>query len=446
MDSALLARLYVDHVAEIERRYAPVLAQAGYDALAIHSGSYKLRTEFDDQSWPLRPTPHFQHWLPLSQADCALIVHPGQRPTLCWMRITSFWERPPKLAYDYFRDSFAIVEIDSADQVKQHLPPGKVAFIGEDRSRAPLWGIPDEAQNPKDLVGPLDQLRARKTPYEVACIAEANRIAAAGHDEVLHRFRDGDESELELHLAFLRATGQDDPETPYKNIVALGENSATLHHVSYVKERRKRAAESLLVDAGASFQGYCSDITRTWVKGKSAGADAFAQLVDETEKMQQRLCHQIVVGRPYEELHEEAHRQVGEILRTVGVVKLSAEETVKAGVSRTFFPHGLGHSLGLQCHDVGCALVKPKVDNPYLRNTSTIAETQVFTVEPGIYFIDSLLDALKQGPQAGAIDWRLVDALRPLGGVRIEDDLLVTGGSQVTRNITRELLPVGGGA
>jgi Xaa-Pro dipeptidase len=446
MDSALLAKLYVAHVAEVERRYAPLLQQNGFDAVVIHSGSLKSRTEFDDQFWALRPTPHFQHWLPLAEADCALIVQPGKRPILARMRITSFWERPQKLALDYFLGSFEIVEIDAADQVKQHLPPGKVAFLGEDRSRAVLWGIPEEAQNPKDLIGPLDQIRAKKTPYEIACVVEANRIAARGHDEVLRRFRAGDESELELHLAFLAATGQDDPETPYKNIVALGENGATLHHIAYVKQRKKRPAESLLLDAGAGFQGYCSDITRTWVKGKGPSADAFAHLVAEVEAMQQRLCKQVEVGKPYEELHEEAHRQVGEILRTVGVVKLSAEETAAAGVSRTFFPHGLGHSLGLQCHDVGCALVKPKVDNPYLRNTSTIAETQVFTVEPGIYFIGSLLDALKAGPHAGAVDWGLVETLAQLGGVRIEDDLVVTGGAQVTRNLTRELLPVGGGA
>ena len=89
------------------------------------------------------------------------------------------------------------------------------------------------------------------------------------------------------------------------------------------------------------------------------------------------------------------------------------EAAVRAGITRAFFPHGLGHSLGLQCHDVGCALIKPKPENPYLRNTTTITPRQCFTIEPGIYFIDALLAELRQGEHAGVIDWKLVDELTP---------------------------------
>ncbi len=446
MQSMDLTKLYAEHLADLERRYAPVLSAAGFDALAIHSGSLKKRTEFDDQYWPLRPTPYFHHWIPLSQADCALILQPGKRPILAWMKVTSFWERPAKPESDHFIGSFDIVSIEKSADVKQHLPAGaRIAFLGEDKATATAWGLADEVCNPLPLVGPLDRLRAFKTPYEIACIVEASRRAAVGHEAVLKAFRDSDRSELELHLLYLAATHQDDPETPYKNIVALGANGATLHHVSYVKEAAHVPCQSLLLDAGSTYLGYCSDITRTWVKGSGAAESAFAHLVAEVEAMQLRLCGQIKLGLPYEELHDDAHRQVTEILRTVGVIKASLEEARAAGLSRSFFPHGLGHSLGLQCHDVGCALVKPKVDNPYLRNTSTITESQVFTVEPGIYFIDRLLDELRQGPHSSKIDWPLCDELAQLGGVRIEDDLVVTGGPQVTRNLTRELLPVGGG-
>src|SRR5207244_12319216 len=142
-------------------------------------------------------------------------------------------------------------------------------------------------------------LRVRKTGYEVACLAEANRRAARGHDELRTLFAGSDRSELELHLAFLGSTRQDDAETPYKNIVALGRHAATLHHIAY--EKRAAPAGSLLVDAGASFAGYCSDITRTWVKGGGAIASSYAQLVSGLEAMQQRLCASVRVGMPYEE-------------------------------------------------------------------------------------------------------------------------------------------------
>jgi Xaa-Pro dipeptidase len=80
-----------------------------------------------------------------------------------------------------------------------------------------------------------------------------------------------------------------------------------------------------------------------------------------------------------------------------------------------------------------------------LRNTSIITEGQVFTVEPGIYFIEGLLAQLQASEHASKVDWTLVRELAIMGGVRIEDDLVVTGGEATTRNLTREVLPMGGG-
>ncbi|MFO0672229.1 MAG: Xaa-Pro dipeptidase [Polyangiaceae bacterium] len=447
MDRALLLRAYQDHVRTLTREYERVLAQAGYDGVVIHSGSPKKRTEFDDQYWPLRPTPHFQHWVPVSDPDCALIFVAGVGPLLVWTRVTSYWEKPAPPEHDHFVSALRVERPSSAETVRELLPQGKkLAFIGEDVAWATRWGVPEADVNPKDLVGPLDRLRTRKTEYEALCLAEANRRAAVGHKALHDAFVQGDRSELELHLLYLTATAQDDAETPYKNIVALGENAATLHHVSYRKQPRSRDGETLLVDAGATFLGYCSDITRTWVKGKSATVSTFAEMVEGLEAAQRALCNDVTVGKGYEGLHEASHQKVAEILRSAGIVKGSAEEAFAAGVTRAFYPHGLGHSLGLQCHDVGCALVKPKPENPWLRNTSTIEPTQVFTIEPGIYFIDHLIEELRGGPHAGLVDFDVVKALAPMGGIRIEDDLLVLepGGAGPVRNFTRELLPVGG--
>jgi len=162
--------------------------------------------------------------------------------------------------------------------------------------------------------------------------------------------------------------------------------------------------------------------------------------------MQQRLCAAIRVGMPYEDLHDASHRLAAEVLRAVGIVRGSIDEVVTTGVTRAFYPHGLGHSLGLQTHDVGCALRGVRPGNAFLRNTSDIAPGQVFTIEPGIYFIDELLTPLRSSSHAALVSWDIVDALAPLGGVRIEDDLHVVGGKAIVRNLTREHLPAGGGA
>ncbi len=427
-----LDRLYLDHVADLERRFARVLSEQGWDAVVIESGALQKRSRFDDQYWPLRPCPHFQHWLALAEADCALVVRQGHRTKLLRPAATSFWEKPAPPETTAFEQAFDVVRVQSASDARVHHGPGRVAFVGEGR------------ESPAELVKALDALRTIKTPYEVACIAEANRRAKLGHDALRDAFRDGDVSELDLHLLFLKATAQDDWETPYKNIVALGENAATLHHVAYGRQARGRAAESLLVDAAATCRGYCGDVTRTWVKGTGAAASAFAQLVAGVEAMQQRLCAAVRVGMPYEALHDDSHRQVGAILREVGLVTGSAEAAVSTGVTRAFYPHGLGHSLGLQTHDVGCGLRAPRGDNPFLRNTSDVAEGQVFTIEPGIYIIEALLAPFRDKPEGKIVDWTMVEALAPLGGVRIEDDVVVRPDG--VRNLTREQMPLGGGS
>jgi Xaa-Pro dipeptidase len=425
-----LRYLHRAHVEQLSREVAAALEKTGFDALALHSGAPLKRTEADDQHWPLRPTPHFQHWLPLAEPGCLLILVPGRQPVLVRPPVRSFWESPAPPEEDHFWASFEVVELVPP------LPPGRVAFVGDEARAAAELKIADV--NPPALVRALDGLRVYKTAYEVECLAEASRRAARGHEELRRLFHDADRSELELHLAFLGTTRQDDAETPYKNIVALGKHAATLHHVSYAK--RAQPAQSLLVDAGACFAGYCSDITRTWVKGSGAAASAFGQLISGMEAMQQRLCAQVRVGMPYEQLHDDSHRQVAGILREVGISRLPEDELVSRGITRAFYPHGLGHSLGLQCHDVGCALRPPRGDNPFLRNTTDIAPRQVFTIEPGLYFIESLLAPLRDSPD---IDWKLVDALSAFGGIRIEDDVVVQ--DRGIRNLTREVLPLGGG-
>ncbi len=431
-----LTRTYAEHIAWLERAYAEALDATGFEAVVLHSGAQQKRAEADDQYWPLRPSPHFQHWLPLSEPDCLLVVQPGRRPRLLWPRGTSYWERPAAPDSDHWQSSFEIIEVSSPEAMRDYLPREGAALIGERRSVPDVWGA-GHAVNPEELVKQLDELRTRKTAYEVLCIAEANRRAAAGHRRVAEAFLSGDHAELDLHLLFLAATRQDDPETPYKNIVALGSNAATLHHISYGRTVARRPAESLLIDAGATYQGYTSDITRTYVKGAGGAGETFTHLVTRVEQMQAQLCGEAVAGLPFPELHERAHGHVAGILHDLGIVRMPPAEIASAGVTRAFFPHGLGHSLGLQCHDVGCAEIPPTEQTDWLRNTTVIAPGQVFTIEPGVYFIEGKLAELRAGPHASAVDWRLVEELAALGGVRIEDDVHVTGAGAPVDNLTR---------
>ena len=442
MDTENLSQLYRDHIRTVEARYAAALAATGFDVVIVHSGTPKKRTELDDQYFPLRPTPEFHLWAPLTDPDCFVVFESGKKAQLVWPECKSFWERPAPPNATHFMATLDVRRIDQPDLAA--FTGKRVAWYGEDVARASTLGIAADGLNPPALVTALDRGRILKTPYEMVCLAEANRLAALGHEAVRKAFAGGACSEFELHLAFLGATRQDDQETPYKNIVALGRNGAVLHHVSYGRDATRAA--SLLLDAGACYLGYCSDITRTWARGDaghggSAGS-AFAGLVLAMEAMQKRLVAKVAVGMPYEELHDESHRQLSVILVEAGIARGSAEEFDARGVSRAFYPHGLGHSLGLVTHDVGCASLRPRADNPFLRNTSSVAEDQVFTIEPGLYFIDGLLAALRGKPEGKLVDWNMVEALTPYGGIRIEDDVQVL--AHGVRNFTREVLPIGG--
>ena len=244
------------------------------------------------------------------------------------------------------------------------------------------------------------------------------------------------QSELDLHLHYLRQTKQDSTQTPYGNIVAFGSNAAILHHVHYGREVDSTPDQSLLVDAGANYMGYASDITRTTVRGTSQAAQDFRALIAGLDAMQVELIAEVKPGVAYEALHNLAHTKLATLLVESGLCTGRAEDLRSAGITQAFFPHGLGHSLGLQVHDVGCRLVPPSDQNPFLRNTSTITEGQVFTLEPGCYFIDALLSPLRETAAKSMISWPTLAALQPFGGIRIEDNLVVSATASI--NLTRD--------
>lgn len=439
-DAAQLEAFYAAHVAHLNERYGRALEAAGYDTLVIHSGTAREQCPFDDQYWPLRPTPAFSHWLPLIEPRCALVIEPGKKPVLHRPLVQDFWEGPLAPESEHFWSELEVCECDSVATLMQRLPRGeRVAYIGSDPGALEALAAPADAINPPALITAVDEIRSRKTDYERLCIAEANRRACLGHAAVMDAFVAAPVSELELHLMYLQVTQQDATDTPYSNIVAIDEHAATLHHIHYGRSQPGDSAHSLLVDAGATYLGYASDVTRTTVFGEGADADAFRQLVRHIEALQAAVIDEIRVGKNYEELHDHAHELLADVLRELGVGKASRDELVQSGATRTFLPHGLGHSLGIQVHDVGTRGREPKPENPFLRNTSDIAEGQVFTIEPGCYFIGPLLEKLREQPVAASLDWGLIDRLARFGGVRIEDNIAVLADGTV--NLTRDNWP-----
>lgn len=428
-----LDALYAAHVATLTDRVSLALERAGYDRVVIHAGDLVLRSRFDDLEWPFRPTPAFCHWASWPWPGSAVVLEKGRAARLLARRRSDFWERPEARDADLVRRGIDVTEVESSAELRSAAERPRSAFIGETKEAGIRLGFEEPDINPPALVELLHETRVHKTPYEVASLAEANRRAARGHRAVAAAFLEGERSELGLHLLHLGVIGEDQP--PYGNIVALGDAAAVLHHHDY---RDRPEARSLLLDAGAGARGYAADITRTHVApGDDSG---FAELVASMDALQQAVIARIEVGIGYESLHDQAHDLLGGLLVEHGLVTCSAEAAVHQGLTRVFFPHGLGHSLGVQVHDVGCRRTPPRKENAWLRNTRTIETGQVFTIEPGLYFIDALLEPLRSEPLGESVRWDRIERLRGYGGIRIEDDVLVLDGSAKgrVRNLSRE--------
>jgi Xaa-Pro dipeptidase len=430
-------RLFAGHVAELRRR-ADVALQAGAcDGLVAYSGRPRYAFQ-DDRPYPFVVNPHFKHWVPITDApDCFVAYSPGARPRLCYCQPADYWHRPPQLPEGEWQREFDIhlVRDVAAARDLLGLQRARHAFIGEWQDEFAAWGF--GAVNPPAVLASLHYARAAKTPYELECMRHASVMAARGHLAARDTFLTGG-SEYEAHMAYCAAAGVREEELPYGNIVAYNEGGAVLHY-QHLERRRGGPRRSFLIDAGAQLRGYASDITRTW----SGGDAGFSALVGAMDSLQQRLCAGIRPGRDYREVHLEAHRAIGALLHDAGIVFCNAETAVAERVTSVFFPHGIGHLLGLQVHDVAGLAADasgtreiPRPDgHPFLRLTRTLEPGFVVTVEPGIYFIDLLLEAARADGRGRHIDWSAVERLKPFGGIRIEDDVACTGGDP--ENLTR---------
>jgi Xaa-Pro dipeptidase len=425
------------HLSTLAARTADALGASGFDRLVIHSGLEKPAF-LDDQAYPFRANPHFLWWAPLTDAPrCLLQVEPGAKPLLLFHAPQDYWHLPPVLPDAPWTRQFDIRPVRDWAATRDALPrpDARTAFIGE-----PFAGLEDlgfESINPPALLRRLHEHRVRKTPYELACLRVASRLGVRGHRAAHEAWRSG-ASEYAIHQAFVTASGQRESEQPYAAIVARGSHAATLHY-QHLERGAPASPGSLLIDAGAACRGYASDITRSY----AAQDGEFAALIAGMEDLQQSLCAAVRPGMDWRDLHLTAHHLVAELLRDAGILRIDPQAAVDTGVSGVFLPHGLGHLLGLQVHDVAgfhpqpdAPPVPPPPGHGALRLTRVLEAGFVVTMEPGLYFIDLLLEQARAGAHAAAIDWQVVDRLRPHGGIRIEDDLVVTDSGH--ENLTRD--------
>lgn len=432
-----LGALYGGHLEAVTARHDHALEKAGASHAVIYSGNPKLAF-LDDYHHPFKANPHFVSWAPLTALPFSYIVYtPGETPVLIYYQPRDYWHVVPGSPDGYWTSHFEIRIVHSTDDVAAHLPADreKCIAIGEFEDASLAFGI--ERINPTTAINILHLARGIKTEYELAVIRLAAERGAAGHVAAESAFRDG-QSEFDIHRAYCKAVSHTEPELPYGNIVAHNNHGAVLHYTDFDREPPD-LIRSFLIDAGAQVHGYASDITRTY----SNGDQRFQDLVNRMDAMELEIVSKVQAGIDYRDLHVGTHKMLAALLVDVELATGDPDTLLETGVTSAFFPHGLGHLLGIQVHDVGGhqeneagTTIDPPSGHPFLRLTRVLEEDMVLTIEPGMYIIDMLLEKLRGSAAEHHVNWKTVDWLRPYGGIRVEDDIRVMANGQ--ENLTRD--------
>lgn len=387
---------------------------------------------------------HFKAWVPVTDVPhCWLLVDGVNKPKLWFYSPVDYWHSVEALPSSYWTHEIELIHLKNVDDIQKELAPfinKNTAYIGPNTQRADSLGVSLDNVNNQSLLNYYHYYRAYKTGYELACMREAQKMAVNGHIAAREAFQ-AELSEFDINMAYLMATGHRDTDVPYGNIVALNEHAAVLHYTK-LDHQSPDEYRSFLIDAGAEYNGYAADITRTYSAKEN---HEFTALVKDMNDAQQALIATMKAGVRYSEYHIQMHQRIAGLLHKYGIVKgISEEEMVSEGLTTPFLPHGLGHALGLQVHDAGGFMQDDKGTHlaapamyPFLRCTRIVEPGMVLTIEPGFYFIDSLLAPWREGKYRSHFDWHLIEHFKPFGGIRIEDNIIIHDNK--IENMTRDL-------
>jgi Xaa-Pro aminopeptidase len=293
---------------------------------------------------------------------------------------------------------------------------------------APIAGVQADQELSAAVKVCIDEARRVKDEAELAILERACTATAAGFARAQEVLRPGvSERTIQIELeAEMFRHGAD--SVGYETIVAAGSHAAVLH--SQPSERIVAEDDVVLVDAGGAIAGYTADVTRTFPAGSrfTAEQQAIYDVVLAAELAAIARCR---AGVEWHDVHRTAAAELARGLRHLGILKIGVEEALESEAIALFFPHGVGHMVGLGVRDVGgrapgreegrlCCGAKVRVDLP-------IQVGYLMTIEPGIYFVPAILDDPEwRNKFPNAVAWDDLPRWRKVGGIRIEDNVLIT--------------------
>ncbi|MEP5944413.1 MAG: aminopeptidase P family protein, partial [Balneola sp.] len=292
------------------------------------------------------------------------------------------------------------------------------------------------------LVDALTYCRVLKTDWELDQLREACRVNDLAYLEVMRSIKPG-MYEYEMKAIFNKVQIENGlMQDAYNGIFASGVNASILHYV--VNNSKIKDGDLFLMDSGFECNGYASDYTRTFpANGKYT--DIQKGIYNSVLAGMNKVLGSIKPGVKMEDLHLLAARTMMEGLKDMGVVKGNVDDMMEENIFALFFPHGLGHFLGLDTHDVGgYPKGVDRIERPgikFLRARRELLPGMVVTIEPGIYFVPAVLEPAIADPEKNQfLNTEKVESLLGFGGVRIEDDIIVTeDGMENMTNVPKEV-------
>jgi Xaa-Pro dipeptidase len=439
------------------RRLLDRLRQRGVPerAVVLLQGGAQQNEYDTDRGLPFRQESFFQYLFGVKEPGFSGAIEVGSgRATLFMPRQPAEWAvwmgriHPP----EHFRALYEVDAVRHADELPaalQAMRPDVLLLLHGRNTDSHLMAVPahfagiERFRTDTAVLHPeLVECRLRKSPEEVDLLEYVNAVSSAAHVEVMRRCRPG-VAEYQLEAAFLHDVYARGGArfTAYTCICGGGVHSAVLHygHQGAPNDGTLRDGDLFLIDSGAEYHGYASDITCTYPVSGRFTADQRA-IYEAVLAANRAVQQSMKPGVPWPDMHRLAERVIAERLRDLGLLRGSVEDLLAHHVPALFMPHGVGHLLGLDVHDPGgIPEGMARIDEPGIRHLRCVRPLEagmVITVEPGTYFVDALLEpALARPETARFLVPGALARFRGFGGVRIEDDVLVTasGGRSLTR-------------
>ncbi|XP_033095698.1 xaa-Pro dipeptidase-like isoform X2 [Anneissia japonica] len=347
------------------------------------------------------------------------------------------------LPKSHFKEKYAVDEVHYVEEIADVLESMNPSMLltlrgvntdsGSTCQEAVFEGVHKFKVNNTLLHPHIMECRVIKTPQELEILRYTNKISSEAHMEIMRKIRPGmKEYEMESlfqHYCYSKGGCR---HTSYTCICGSGKNGAVLHygHAGAPNDKVINDGDMCLFDMGGEYYCYASDITCSFpVNGKFTNNQKIIyQAVYDASRA---VMKEVKPGASWVEMHRLAERTILLVLKQHGLVQGDLDEMVKANIGALFMPHGLGHFMGLDVHDVGgYPEGTERMEKPGLKSLRTVRHLQagmVLTIEPGCYFIQSVLEqAFNNETQAPFLCQQELQRFMNFGGVRIEDDVVVT--------------------